>query len=336
MESINVALESPTLSRMVTPMKPSDFLKNHWEKSKHLVLHGDVQRFYELPGISDVESLENVLAIYKNPVMVVGEAVIEETGGIADRFLVDVSEAREWYEKGAALEFDFSDMFLPQLRSWMGKLKNELQLPPGAGVKAIVYAAKNGGGFKAHFDAYTNFIFHLKGTKTWKLSENKNVVNPVQHYDLVEKPYIPEELSTYWQGEHPEDSLPEADIVNLVPGSFLYLPRGVWHSTSSSEATLSLNITFTHPVWAELLVAEIRSRLVKNEIWRELAVNINFLDEKSKQEVLHKLDTELKKISDNISSIKAEDILTRDSEDFDLYHITQAVFRQSLASKHMY
>ncbi|ADO54226.1 MULTISPECIES: cupin domain-containing protein [Paenibacillus] len=323
------------LSKVLNPFSSDIFIREHWAPSKHLVIHGNVERFHQLPGISNVQSLDNIIDLYKGPVMVVGNAVIEETGGIADRFLVSTEEAKDWYERGAALEFDFSDMFLPQLHSWMDSLRKELSLPSGSGIKAIVYAAKNGGGFKAHFDAYTNFIFHLQGTKTWKLLANENVTNPIQHYDLAEKPYIPDELATYWKGEHPQTDLPGADIVNLLPGSFLYLPRGIWHSTSSTEETLSLNITFSHPAWLELLLAEIRSRLTQHDTWRELACDINLLSPEEQESLKSKLNQELNQVLPGFSSISAEDIFKRHTEEFDIYHVTQAVFRQLLATREL-
>lgn len=323
------------MEKILTPMRPEKFLKEYWRPNKQLIIHGDVERFYELPGLENVQSLEKVLKLYKGPVMAVGDAVTEETCGIADRFLISPEEAMEWYEKGAALEFDHADMFLTDIRKWMDLFRQGLKLPKGTGVKAIVYAAKNGGGFKAHFDAYVNFIFHLKGKKTWKLLQNENCKLPVQHYDLTEAPYLPEELATYWSKEHPDLDLPGADIVDLNPGSFLYLPRGVWHSTSSNEESLSLNITFTQPFWLELLIAEIRNRLVRYDSWRELACDIDLLDPEEQGQVRDKLNTQLKLAVQDLSSIKAEDVLKRHGEEFDIYQITQAVFRQLLAIKNM-
>lgn len=321
------------MGKILNPVSYETFLYEHWRQNKHLLVHGDVERFNDLPGLSKVQSLENVLNFYKGPIMAVGEAVIEETGGISDRFLINPNEAMEWYEKGTALEFDYADLFLTDVRRWMDHFRQGLQLPKGTGVKAIVYAAKNGGGFKAHFDAYVNFIFHLRGSKNWRLLENENCKFPVQHYDLIEAPFVPDELSTYWSKEHPSLDLPGADEVELKPGSFLYLPRGVWHSTSSMEETLSLNITFTQPFWLELLLAEIRNRLVRFDSWRELACEIDLINPEEQGQVRDKLNSELKKVLEELTSITADDVLKRHNEEFDIYQITQAVFRQLLAIK---
>lgn len=323
------------LEKILNPFNGETFLQEHWKPNKHLVVHGDVDRFYELPGLEKVQSLEHVIAMYKGPIMAVGDAVIDESGGITDRFLINPSEAMDWYEKGAALEFDFADLFLTDVRKWMDPFRQALQLPRGTSAKAIVYAAKNGGGFKAHFDAYVNFIFHLRGKKTWKLLSNENCKLPIQHYDLAEAPYVPDELATYWSNPHPEPHLPGAVEVVMEPGSFLYLPRGLWHSTSSAEETLSLNITFTQPVWLDLLLAEVRSSLVRQEAWRELACQIDLLDPVEQERVRAKLNDQLKTAMHELSRISADDVLQHDNVDFDIYQVTQGVFRQLLSMQNV-
>ncbi|MGR5880840.1 hypothetical protein ACT7DC_00960 [Bacillus cereus] len=95
--------------------------------------------------------------------MVVGDAVIEESEGITDRILVSPAECLEWYEKGAALEFDFTDIFIPEVRKAINQLKKELRLPEGTSTKAIIYAAKNGGGVQNAFRCVYKLHFPNKG-----------------------------------------------------------------------------------------------------------------------------------------------------------------------------
>ncbi|MEC1255504.1 cupin domain-containing protein [Bacillus subtilis] len=325
------AVTESVLESIISPVMMSEFLEEYWPV-KPLVARGEVERFTSIPGFEKVRTLENVLAIYNNPVMVVGDAVIEESEGITDRFLVSPAEALEWYEKGAALEFDFTDLFIPQVRRWIEKLKAELRLPAGTSSKAIVYAAKNGGGFKAHFDAYTNLIFQIQGEKTWKLAKNENVSNPMQHYDLSEAPYYPDDLQSYWKGDPPKEDLPDAEIVNLTPGTMLYLPRGLWHSTKSDQATLALNITFGQPAWLDLMLAALRKKLISDNRFRELAVNHQSLHESSKSELNGYLESLIQTLSENAETLTPEQIFQSQDSDFDPYQSTQLVFRQLLTS----
>ncbi|MFP9048716.1 JmjC domain-containing protein, partial [Enterococcus faecalis] len=86
-------------------------------------------------------------------------------------------------------------------------------------------------------------------------------------------PYYPDDLQSYWTGDPPKEDLPDAEIVNLTPGTMLYLPRGLWHSTKSDQATLALNITFGQPAWLDLMLAALRKKLISDNRFRELAVN---------------------------------------------------------------
>ncbi|REJ07945.1 JmjC domain-containing protein [Halobacillus trueperi] len=326
---MSIKSEVSMLEEIISPITLREFKEKYWPLNP-LVSPGNLERFKRINGFEKITSIEEALKIYSNPVMVVGDAVIEELEGISDRMLVPPSEALEWYEKGAALELDFTDLFIPQVRRWADKLKAELDLPLGTGAKAIVYAAKNGGGFKAHFDAYTNFIFQIKGKKTWKLQDNVNVNYPVQHYDLVEAPYLPEELDSYWDGLHPEEELPEADIVDLIPGTMLYLPRGIWHSTESNEETLALNITLGQPTWMDLFLSTLRQEMVKNEDFRKLAYNFNTVQDTDKEKMKKNLEKMIEQLGEIVNGLSSREVFHNQDKDFDPYQTTQLVFRQLL------
>ncbi|PAK35901.1 JmjC domain-containing protein [Bacillus safensis] len=319
------------LDDVLNEMNSDEFLNEYWP---NYFLHnkGSLERFFSVPGIESISSLENILKIYKNPVMVVGDAIIEETGGILNKFLVPPEEAMSWYEKGAALEFDFTDIFIPELRESINKLKSLLGLPEGTMAKAVLYAAKESAGFSAHFDAYCNFIFQLKGKKKWKLAENFNTVNPLQHYELIEAPHLPDPLKSYWNGEFPDENLSNGTELILDTGSFLFLPRGCWHSTSSSEETIALNFTFGQPAWLDLILIELRNRLIQKEEWREL-VNIDLLDENERQKIEEKLKSMINNLPNDFRGISVGDILARKKDDLDVYQSTQLVVRQLMSIK---
>ncbi|HGE7613770.1 hypothetical protein COE01_21245 [Bacillus thuringiensis] len=323
-------IKKSVLEDIISPVSLESFLTNYWPK-KYLLSNGDVSRFDNIFAFNKINTVEDIIKLYKNPVMVVGDAVIEESEGITDRILVSPAECLEWYEKGAALEFDFTDIFIPEVRKAINQLKKELRLPEGTSTKAIIYAAKNGGGFKTHFDAYTNFIFQIKGRKIWKLMDNNNVDNPMQHYDLAEYPYKPEELQTYWKGEGPDEELSKGEIIELIPGSMLYLPRGLWHSTKSNEETLAFNITFGQPTWLELLLFSIRKELITDPKWRELACNYSSLSEAEQKNLDTHLLNSLQEMQEKLNNLKPEDIYKCQNSDFDIYQSTQLVFRQLLS-----
>ena len=317
------------LEQIIAPFNVDIFLREYWPK-KHLLIDDSLDRFRNIPRFPAIRELADILEIYRGPVMVVGEPAIEASEGIVDRFLVSPETAKDWYLQGAALEFDYTDIYLPGMRRWLAQFKAELGLPQGTLAKVIVYAAANGGGFPPHFDAYTNFVFQVKGRKTWRICPNQNVIDPVQHYELAAAPYLPEELAQYWTGEHPQIGLPEAETLELQPGSLLYLPRGYWHTTESNEETLAINITLGQPTWLDLFLAELKAKLVAKAPWRELASNFEQIPPEFQSRSKEHLTGLLRELAQEIEEITPAKILARHTNEFDPYQRTQFIFRQML------
>ncbi|WP_236018408.1 JmjC domain-containing protein [Alicyclobacillus suci] len=314
--------KSDVVQRITEPLSPEKFIEMYWP-ARHYVCHGEANRHISTLHLPENVTVEDIVSLYKNPIMVVGDCVIDASEGITDRFMVSPSEALHWYEQGGALEFDFVDLFIPSIRKTIQELKSFLKLPQGTHGKAVAYAAKNGGGFKAHFDAYANFVFQIRGRKKWMVLENSNVTYPVQHYDLAEYPYMPVELKAYWNGQAPDPTLPNAHEIELQPGSMLFLPRGYWHSTESQEETLAINITFGQATWIDFVLAALRQKLVHDEAFRSLAYNIEMKS--------FEMNELLKKLPNYVGAITEEDLLQAQSSDLDLYQTTQLVFRQYLS-----
>ncbi|MFF5181830.1 JmjC domain-containing protein [Micromonospora sp. NPDC000316] len=308
------------------------FRDDYWP-GRFVAVDGALDRLSVLTGGQKVETVEDVIKLYDNPVMVVGEAVIDASGGIIDRMLVDRDEAMDWYDRGAALEFDFAHQFIPALARLVGRAREEFRLPPGALAKGIIYAAKSGGGFPVHFDAYVNFVFQLGGEKVWRLQDNANVDLPIQHYDLAQYPYLPEDLTTVWRGEPPAAGLPDGRQVVLRPGSMLFLPRGLWHCTRSGEETLSMNITLGQPTWLDLLQWAVRRKLAALPEWRGLVQ----LDESGSfsPEVAETLGRALAAASAELGALAPADLALEWNRGLDQNQEVQGGMRQSLALRRL-
>lgn len=263
--------DRPSLVALVARLLPNAEmgapLSTDFADCQATVVHLGVEEVHALLGLPAGFDIDRVLRLYKSPVMCVGACMLELTEGILDRALLHPHQAASAYDKGAALEFDCVDEFIPELRSTVRRIGELLGVPAQSFTKSIIYAAKNGGGFPPHFDAYTNIVFQLRGQKDWFLLSNGNVEKPLEHYELSEQPYLPSELSGYWTGPAP-DFEETARRIELNPGDVLLLPRGCWHGTSSSRETLSCNVTFSVPTWLELLLVEFRRELAREATWR--------------------------------------------------------------------
>lgn len=54
----------------------------------------------------------------------------------------------------------------------------------------------------------------------------------------------------------------------MKPGSVLFLPRGYWHGTKASGESFSLSIRLDPPLYADVVLAQLRQILLAEEEWR--------------------------------------------------------------------
>lgn len=323
-------MTTSALARLVAPLPVEAFRADHWPH-RHAVVHGDPARFASVARFAAAPGLDEALERCRDVVMVVGEAAVEASEGVADRFLVGPERARSWYEAGATLELDCADAYMPELRPFLDELRADLGLPAGTFSKAIVYASPRASGFSPHFDAYANFVLHLRGRKRWRLAPNASAPDPMEHYDLAEAPYLPPELASYWDGR-PATAMPDGGVeVELRPGSLLFVPRGTWHATEAAEdETISLNLTFSQPTWLELLLSEIRGRLVVHRHWRELADGAGDRGDERRSAGRRRLEALMARLADDLGSPTADEVLARHGEPHEPYQVAGAIFRQLL------
>src|SRR4029078_13646243 len=53
------------------------------------------------------------------------------------------------------------------------------------------------------------------------------------------------------------------------PGDVVYVPRGVWHATRTTEASLAMAFVIQPLTWAEHLTKALQDRLHADPRWRE-------------------------------------------------------------------
>lgn len=64
---------------------------------------------------------------------------------------------------------------------------------------------------------FKTLIFKNKGVIEWKILDNKNITLPLEHYELIEYPFLTETLREYWNDKEkaPDMELQKASIINL-------------------------------------------------------------------------------------------------------------------------
>ncbi len=254
----------PGLAALIHP-HPIAELVGHMERSEPFVVHGLCDSVAELLAIPMLSSLETLLATWPEQVDVHLPDLADEASSIT----VPPLEARAKFDASMALLFNEVHRYLPELVPWLDGIRADLDLSALTQQRSLVYATPAGSGTAAHFDQNVNFVLHLHGTKTWFLAPNDHVERPLTRH-TIGSPLDPE-LQSYATLPMP-DAMPEGRIeIVLEPGSLLFVPRGVWHSTHATTDALSLNFTFSAPTWLDLFTAAIRGRLALSPAWRETA-----------------------------------------------------------------
>lgn len=289
-----------TLSSLIKPRTKPEFLK-YYRDNIPMVSHelgGVTSELTELPFL---KSLEDLLQFWPKKVDCYLPGIADEVNSIT----TSVEAARELFKEGRGLIFNDADTESDVLKKWVTELISELGISSLTYGRSLIYAIPAGKVTDPHFDQNINFVFQIQGTKTWWVAANDHVENPMTRH-TIGTPLDPE-LASY-AGEMPESFPSDASKFTLKPGSFLFVPRGAWHTTKASdEDTLSISFTFTAPTWIDLLTAAMRARLVLSSDWRKTA---NFVNDKDfYHEATEQFDLLLAELAKEVPHWRAEDIL---------------------------
>ncbi|MBN9343038.1 MAG: hypothetical protein BGO76_02210 [Caedibacter sp. 38-128] len=137
--------------------------------------------------------------------------------------------------KGATLVANDIGTLTPGLREISHALAENLEAPVQAN---LYYSVKAQPGFLSHFDVHDVFVFHLEGEKKWRLYEGK-AVSPINH------PIF----NNLTQEMHEAQKGSLLTELHLKPGSFLYLPRGMYHDALAlTDHSLHISFGVTRPI----------------------------------------------------------------------------------------
>ncbi len=124
-------------------------------------------------------------------------------------------------------------------------------IPPDS-FRLSYFASCSGGRTLPHFDSSNGLTLHLSGKKRWGLAKNTHVQNPTNSHYLG-APSSPQ-LRTVAAGPMPSLLSHEPTLVDLTPGTALFVPRGTWHETWTDEDSISIDFNFAATaLWKDLL-----------------------------------------------------------------------------------
>jgi 50S ribosomal protein L16 3-hydroxylase len=180
-----------------------------------------------------------------------------DLGGIQRGIEVAPDEALRLFEAGMTLYFHLEQTH-PKMRAWRDTIAVELGVPPNGRIS--IFAARKSGATSNHFDANHNFTLQLFGAKQWRVAANRFVINPTNNW-------VPGQS----KGDFPARIPRSARRLEMTPGSVLYLPPGYFHETLATTDSVSLNVSFRPPTWADWICNALRARLMEDPRWRASA-----------------------------------------------------------------
>ena len=251
------------LGRLLRSVGEEQFLLEYWP-SRPCVAHAgsddDLDPLLLHPWL---QSVDQIASRWSRQVLVALPDFDDEYSSIH----VSPDVATKLFRNGMTITFTFVNRECPIIQEWLQELFVTLRLPAQTLARAYVYASPDGRGTAPHFDHNANFVLQLKGTKVWRLAPNEHVVYPMSRYTM--RTVISRQMSWYSRLPMPTEMPAQCTEVVLKPGSFLFVPRGLWHSTKAEGESLSLNFTFSQPSWLEIIIDALMVRLSVRAHWRE-------------------------------------------------------------------
>lgn len=149
--------------------------------------------------------------------------------------------ANEVHANGATLVINYIESLEPRSRSFATALGKSLN----ARVTLTVFITpKDAQGFPPHFDTLDVFVFQVKGSKNWRLGST-----------AIQLPTLRQGYLIDYKGEKP----PVKQLITMVAGDVLYIPRGLVHwASTSDEASMHITADICTLTDGELLSAALR------------------------------------------------------------------------------
>ncbi|MEM6794335.1 MAG: cupin domain-containing protein [Acidobacteriota bacterium] len=323
MES-NTANRASRLEQLFPNLSRTAFLDGHWP-NRHLVHHGPAKR---LEGLADLEALRGIselLAVAQTSVKVIFDGRQAASTRSYDEIRVEPWQALPLYETGLSVCLSAIDRWVPGVKRWVDQLARELSLPRQF-AQCNAYASRRGTGLAKHWDAHEVLVVQLRGSKIWRLAPNDEVPWPTVNY--VPAAGFPQGLRSYCPEPLDPELPPDAEAVELKPGSALFLPRGYWHATEATgEDSLSLTFSLAPPTWKDLVLGALGDSLERQSQWREPAAGLLVggpLDPSADEH----FSGLLKSLAGDLTALGLEDLLPNSGEEEQLRLHAGAVIRE--------
>ena len=239
---------------------------------------------------------------------------VDVTRGRRAQYRVEGAPVSRWVDDlGLTVRLTEMERYLPGAAEWLRGLERELGIPSGScELNAFLNAA--GAGLSAHCDPSEHLLIHVKGRKQIGLYPSPEGSYYSASHSLVYTP-SPREAAQrpegfpVWHRALPED----AQRLELLPGSVVFMPRGCYHETLGGDEgpSLSLVVRMLVPNYADLLLGYLRDYLVQDPAWRTPAMGAWSADERARESQCDRLKALLEASAPQLAQLDTQRMIAR-------------------------
>jgi hypothetical protein len=169
-------------------------------------------------------------------------------GGATSKILAP-GEERACYDAGWVIYFH--SLRSTGMDQWVAAIDDELGLLPGV-TRVSAFASRRAAGLRPHYDQNDNFVCQARGVKRWRIARGRHVRFPTVGHTVGAEPTpavrveVPDGM--------PEDMPSPHDTIELRPGDVMFLPRGTFHDTETTDReSLHFNVQAGLATWGDVL-----------------------------------------------------------------------------------
>lgn len=232
---------------ILAPFTVEDFFKHYHEKDILYIKRDDENYYKDILTSGEISAYLDRQDIFYPSVRIVkngkeipnAEYTLKSTpiGHHRKDGIINTEKAFALFNAGATFVIQAGQRYFNHLSHCCLQLSQKFNAP----VQANLYITPDKSqGFNPHWDTHDVFVLQISGTKTWHLYGFEKEL-PTKNQSFVSKDYNKEPLHT----------------IQLMPGDFLYLPRGYVHDAMadngiSSHITIGI-LSFTwHRLFSEM------------------------------------------------------------------------------------
>lgn len=289
------------LQRLISPLSMDAFIQDFWPHCP-LYIDGHGRDPNELLGFKICMEFDALSKMWPRPALVMPRKAGDEALGEVSSSAL----ALKCYRAGHPVFLSRPEEVFEELGDWIEQLRIDLSVDERIRFVSAFHASPGGTNTALHFDHAVSIVVQIRGERIWRLWPNTSHKNPTNRYSVTMSRW-PDELIDYGN----DAALPEGSGIKylLRPGDCLVVPNGWWHTVEAPVESMALMFIAINFPWADVVLGELRRRLLTDSRWREMAIGVRqvmLADRETARQKLGKLLSELPSI---VSSISVDDVL---------------------------